>query len=356
MAFLGEGTGATALMGLVFGTASAVAAPSPAIISFFEGDSVTAVVSSTGCDLFNGVNRAGDLGAMEGVVTVSRAFFGVTTDGGANAAEKLGCFGRCMLLTGVDSTTFIGLDNAARGAGTNGVALDLKMPRPDEAGTGMALDLEAEEGDKVCSEAGFGVCTLRTGGLRDILGNAVVTSPCIEFRCIPPVSAVKSMVLPPILPVESPPSELRVVSASSSITGMGRSCPAKRSRAAAVSRSMLGGGDVGPSEWFTTAWRASQFALGTTSPLSDSSSGMVYSVRFDPSPLSLGAADSLRGRVEERRGPAIDGRPDTAVFIVMSISSWLSSMSMLELSLTADSRRFWGVDGSAAEPTSSSSR
>jgi hypothetical protein len=257
---------------------------------------------------------------------------------------------------GVESAIFVGLEDAARGVGTKDAALDLRIPRPDEVGMGIALGLEADTGGKGSSEAGTASCTLGMGGRMEALGNAVVTSPRMEFRCIPPVREVKSIVLPPMLPVESPPSELSVVSASSSIAGMGRSRPAKRSRVAAVSMSIFGGGDVGPSEWFITAWRASQFALGTTSPFSDSSRGMVYSVRFEPSPLSFGAVDSLRGRVEERRGLAMDGRPDTAVFIVMSISSWLLSISMLEPSLPADSRRFSGVDGSPPEPTPSSSR
>jgi hypothetical protein len=289
-------------------------------------------------------------------VTVNSDFFGVTTDGGANAAEKLGGLDRCTFLIGVESATFIGLEDTTRGVGTKDAAFDLKIPRPDVVGMGIAVGLEADTGGKACSEAGTASSTLEIGSRMEALGNAVVTSPRIEFRCIPPVREVKSMVLPPMLPVESPPSELSVVSASSSIAGMGRSCPAKRRRAAAVSMSIFGGGDVGPSEWFTTAWRASQFALGTTSPFSDSSRGMVYSVRFAPSPLSLGAADSRRGRVEERRGLAMDGRPDTAVFMVMSISSWLLSMSMLEPSLPADSRRFSGVDRSPPEPTPSSSR
>jgi hypothetical protein len=160
----------------------------------------------------------------------------------------------------------------------------------------MALDLEAETGGKVCSEAGTGSYTPGSGGQMEVLGNVVVMSPRIEFRCILPVRDLKYMVLPHILPVESRSSGLSVVS-TSSITGMGRSCPAKRRRMAAVSMSIFGGGDVGPSEWFMTAWRASLFALGTASPFSDSSRGMIYSVRFEPSLLSLGAADSHRGRI-----------------------------------------------------------
>ena len=164
-------------------------------------------------------------------MTVNSDFFGGPTDGGANAAEKLGGLDRCAFLIGVESATFTGLEDTARGVGTKEAALDLKIPRPDEVGMGMALDLEADTGGKASSEAGTASCTRGMGGRMEALGNAVVTSPRIEFLCIPPVREVKSMVLPPILPVESPPSELSVVSASSSIAGMGRSRPAKRSRA-----------------------------------------------------------------------------------------------------------------------------
>jgi hypothetical protein len=69
-----------------------------------------------------------------GTVTVNSDFFGVPTDRIENAAEKLGSFGHCMFLIGVESATFTGLEDVLRGVGTKGATLDLKIPRPDEVG------------------------------------------------------------------------------------------------------------------------------------------------------------------------------------------------------------------------------
>lgn len=188
-------------------------------------------------------------------------FVAVSTDGGANAAEKLGGLGRCTFLVGVESATFIGPEDTARGVGTKDAVLDPKIPRPDDVGIGIAHGVEDDMGGKARSKAGAASCTLGMGGQMEARGNAVMTSARMELQRISPVREVKSMDLLPMLPVGSPPSELSVVSASPSIAGMGRSCPGKRRRATAVPMWIFGGGDVGPSERFMTAWRASHLAF-----------------------------------------------------------------------------------------------
>ncbi len=145
-------------------------------MSFLAGDSAAAEFSSTGCDRLAGVWRAGDLGARdEGTVILKAVAFGLAAgDRGAKAAEKLGGFGRCVDLIGLDSAGLVGLDDAARGVGAKDVAFALNMEGPDGVGTGIELGFEADASGKACSL--MGSFTLGVARLRDFLGNDVVSS------------------------------------------------------------------------------------------------------------------------------------------------------------------------------------